>query len=34
LTNNPLYVLVYPNVENCMYRHDDVNIMDLVDYGN
>lgn len=32
LTNNPLYVLVYPNVENCMYRHDDVDIMNLVSY--
>jgi hypothetical protein len=34
ITNNPLYILVKPDVDNCIYYHDDVNISDLVRYDS
>lgn len=29
---NPIYILVYPDIENCKYYHDDVSVWELVDY--
>jgi len=32
INKNPIYILVYPDVENCLYYHDDVKVSELVEY--
>ena len=32
ITNNPLYILVKPDVDNCIYYHGDVKVSELVEY--